>query len=196
MIEWCHSLENGILWPERVNDGSCGHKRDFALLHPLDHGGEVSPILGALLKVIENTSFAFVDFGQDETHVAGRGRVEIHRVRELWPLGHVIAQKSFLSGTVVRRLHPRPVALQEAVALRYLIGRGNNGEGNLNFVVIVHSWFSEFKSKRFHVEESSVNYTQTASSFFDGDGNGERIRGVIGLIQKLLALQRSTHHIN
>ena len=40
----------------------------------------VSPILVSLLKVIENTSFAFIDLAQDETRVAGRGRVEIHRV--------------------------------------------------------------------------------------------------------------------
>src|SRR6202011_5352487 len=91
-------------------------------------------------------SFAFIDLGQDETRVAGRGRVEIHRVRELRRLGHVVAQESFLSGTVVRRLHPRPVAVKEAVALRRLIGRGNDDERKLNLVVISHSWFSEFKS--------------------------------------------------
>jgi hypothetical protein len=98
--------------PERVNDGSCGHKRDFALLHPLEYGGEVSPTTPRLLPVIDNTSFAFIDLGQDETHVAGRGRVDIHRVRELRRLGHVVAQESFLSGAVVRRLHPRGVALK------------------------------------------------------------------------------------
>ena len=59
------------------------HHRDFALLHPLDEGRKVSPIFGALLKVIENTSFAFIDLGQDETRVVGRGRVGIHRVRKL-----------------------------------------------------------------------------------------------------------------
>ena len=64
-----------ILWPERVKDGSCGHKRDFALPKPLAYSGEVFPNHG-LLKVIENASFAFINLGQDETHVAGRGRVE------------------------------------------------------------------------------------------------------------------------
>jgi hypothetical protein len=134
---------NPLPSPERVNDGSCGHKRNFALLHPLAHRGEVSPTHG-LLKVIENTSFAFIDLSQDETHVASRGRGEIHRVRELRRLGHVVAQESFLSGTVVRGLHPNPVALKDAVALRRLIRRGNDDERKLNLVVIGHSWFSEF----------------------------------------------------
>jgi hypothetical protein len=49
--------------PERVNDGSCGHERDFALLHPLECGGEVSPTTPRLLPVIDNTSFAFIDLG-------------------------------------------------------------------------------------------------------------------------------------
>ena len=66
-----------------------------------------------------------------------------HRVRELRPLGHVVAQESFRPGTVVRRLHPRPVALKEAVALRRLIGRGNDDERKLNLVVVGHSRFSD-----------------------------------------------------
>jgi hypothetical protein len=81
--------------PERVKDGSCGHKRDFALLQPLDEGLRVFPILTSLLKVIDNTSFAFIDLVQDETRVVGWGRVGIHRVRELRTLGHVVAQESF-----------------------------------------------------------------------------------------------------
>jgi hypothetical protein len=134
---------NPLPSPERVNDGSCGHKRDFTLLHPLEHRGEVSPTLG-LFKVVENTSFAFIDLGQDETCIAGRGRVEIHRVREVRRLGHVVAQESFLSGTGVRSLHPRSVTFKDPVTLRDLIGRGNDDEGKLNLVVIAHSWFSEF----------------------------------------------------
>ena len=47
--------------PERINDGSCRRKRDFALLHPLAHGGEVSPTLFGLLEVIGNTSFALIE---------------------------------------------------------------------------------------------------------------------------------------
>jgi hypothetical protein len=47
---------NPLPSPERVDDGSCGHKRDFALLHPVAHRGEVSPTHG-LLKMIEDTSF-------------------------------------------------------------------------------------------------------------------------------------------
>jgi hypothetical protein len=108
--------------PERVKDGSCGHKRDFALLHPLAHGGEVSPIAHRLLEVIGDTSFAFTDLAQDETRVAGWRRAEIHRVGELRPLRHVVAQESFRAVTVVRRLHPGTVALKEAVALRRVIG--------------------------------------------------------------------------
>src|SRR5262249_16960721 len=80
-------------WPERVEDGSCGHKRDFALLQPLDERLNVFPILTSLLKVIENTSAGFIDLAQDETRVAGWGRVGIRRVRELRTLGHVVAQR-------------------------------------------------------------------------------------------------------
>src|SRR5262249_40025373 len=127
---------NPLPSPERVKDGSCGHNRDFALLQPRAKRGVVSPILICLLNVIENTSFAFIDLGQDETRVAGRSRVEIPRVREFGPLGHVVAQESFLSGTVVRRLHPGSVTLKETVTLRRLIGRGNDDEGKLNLVVI------------------------------------------------------------
>jgi hypothetical protein len=86
--------------PERVEDGSCGHKRDFALLQPLAKRVGVSPILISLLKVIENTSFAFINLAQDETRVAGRSRAGIHRVRQLRRLGHIVAQESFLSGAV------------------------------------------------------------------------------------------------
>src|SRR6476620_4672711 len=68
--------------PERVKNGSRGYKRDFALIQPLVTSGKVSPILLGLLNVIENTSFAFIDLSQDETRVAGRGRVEIRRVRK------------------------------------------------------------------------------------------------------------------
>src|SRR6476619_4380746 len=75
--------------PDRVKNGSRGHKRDFALIQPLVKSGKVSPILVGLLNVIENTSFAFIDLSQDETRVAGRGRVEIRRVRQLLHLGHV-----------------------------------------------------------------------------------------------------------
>ena len=112
--------------PERVNDGSCRHNCDFALLQPLAKPVVVSPILICLLKVIKNASCAFIDLAQDETRVAGRSRVEIRRVRALLLLGDVVAQQSFLPGTVVRRLHPKPVALEEAVTLRRLIGRGND----------------------------------------------------------------------
>jgi hypothetical protein len=106
----------------------------------------VSPILICLLKVIKNASCAFIDLAQDETRVAGRSRVEIRRVRALLFLGHVVAQQSFLPGTVVRRLHPSRVALEEAVTLRRLIGRGNDDEGKLSLVVVGHSRFSEFRS--------------------------------------------------
>jgi hypothetical protein len=134
---------NPLPSPERIKDGTCGHTRDFALLRPLERSGEVSPTRIGLLPVIENTSSAFIDLAQDETRVAGRGRVGIHR-RKLRTLGHVIAQESFLSGTVVCRLHPRPVTLKDAVTLRYLIGWGNNDEDKLNLVVVGHSRFSEF----------------------------------------------------
>ena len=64
--------------------------------------GEVSPTLVGLLEVIGNTSYALIDLSQDEAHVAGRGRVEIHRVRELRPLTYVVAQESFRPAAVVR----------------------------------------------------------------------------------------------
>jgi hypothetical protein len=130
---------NPLSSPERVKNGSRGHKRDFALIQPLVKSGKVSPILVGLLKVIENTSFAFIDLSQDETRVAGRGRVEIRWVRKLLHLGHVVAQKSFLPATVVGRLHPSPVALKETVALCRLIGRGSDDECKLNLVVVGHS---------------------------------------------------------
>jgi hypothetical protein len=101
--------------PERVKDRSWGGKRDFALLRPRARGGEVYPTLVGLLEVIGSTSFAFIDLGQDETRVAGRSRVEIHRIREFGSLGHVVAQKSFLPATVVGGHHPSPVAPKEAV---------------------------------------------------------------------------------
>ena len=41
----------------------------------LPHGGEVSPTLRRLLEVIDNTSFAFIDLGQDEARVSCRSRV-------------------------------------------------------------------------------------------------------------------------
>jgi hypothetical protein len=129
--------------PERVKDGSCGHGCDFALLHPVAKRVVVSPILICLLKVIENAIFAFIDLSQDKTRVAGRGRVEIPRVRKLLHLGHVVAQESFRPVTVVRRLHPSPVALEEAVTLRRLIGRGNDDDGKLSLVVVFPSRFSE-----------------------------------------------------
>ena len=78
----------------------------------LPMAGKSTQLPVRLLEVIGNTSFALIDLGQDETRVAGRGRVEIHRVRELRPLGHVVAQESFLPAAVVRSLHPRPVALE------------------------------------------------------------------------------------
>ena len=81
--------------PERVKNGSCGHKRDFALLQPLDEGLNVFPILISLLKVIENTSVAFIDLAQDETRVVGRSRAGIHRIRELRALGHVVVRRAF-----------------------------------------------------------------------------------------------------
>jgi hypothetical protein len=130
--------------PERVKDGSCGHPRGFALIQPLAKRIVVCPILICLLNVIENTSFTFIDLSQDETCVAGRSRVEIPR--KLLHLGHVVTQESFLPTTVVRRLHPNPVALEEAVTLRRLIGRGNDDRRKLNLVVVFHSRFSEFKS--------------------------------------------------
>ena len=105
----------------------------------------ISPILICLLKVIENAIFAFIDLAQDETRVAGRSRVEIARVRALLLLGHVVAQQSFLPTTVVRRLHPSPVALEETVTLRRLIGRGNDDDCKLNLVVVGDSRFSELK---------------------------------------------------
>jgi hypothetical protein len=86
------------------------------------------------------------------------GRVEIHRVRELGSLGHVVAQESFLPATVVRRLHPSPVAFEEAVALRHLIGRSNDDECKLNFVVVGHSRFSGFKSSAGRTPTSSVRW--------------------------------------
>ena len=137
---------NRPLSPERVKDGTCGYKRDFALLHPLAERREVSPTLMCLLHVIENTSFGFIDLSQDKTRVAGRGRVEIPRVRKLPRLGYVVAQESFLSGTIVRRFHPRSVHLKDPVSLRLLIGRGNDEECKLKLVMIGHSRFYEFKS--------------------------------------------------
>ena len=107
--------------------------------------GKSPPTLVGLLKVIENTSFAFIDLAQDETRVAGWGRVGIHRIRELRPLGQVVAQESFLPATVVRRLHPSPVAFKDAVNFRHLIGWGNDDERKLNFVVVGQSRFSGFK---------------------------------------------------
>ena len=86
---------NPLPSPERIKDGSCGHKREFALLQPLTKRVNVSPILICLLKVIENTSFAFIDLAQDKTRVAGRSRVEIPRVREFRTLGHIVAKESF-----------------------------------------------------------------------------------------------------
>jgi hypothetical protein len=41
------------------------------------------------------TSLGFIDLGQDEARVSCRCRVEIHRVRELRCLGHVVAQENF-----------------------------------------------------------------------------------------------------
>jgi hypothetical protein len=35
------------------------------------------------------------------------------------------------------------MALKEAVALRHLIGRGNDDERKLNLAVVGHNWFSE-----------------------------------------------------
>ena len=58
------------------------------------------------------------------------------------PRGHVVAQESFLPGSIVRGLHPRSVAPKEAVALRRVIGRGNDDERKLNLVVVGHSRFS------------------------------------------------------
>ena len=66
------------------------------------------------------------------------GRVEIHWIRKLRPLGHVVAQKSLLPGPVVRSLHPRRVAPKDAVALRHLFGRGNDDDRKLNLVVVGH----------------------------------------------------------
>src|SRR4029077_16929639 len=116
--------------------------RDLALLQPLDKGLNVFPILASLLKVIDNTSVGFIDFAQDETRVAGRGRVGIRLVRELRTLGHVVAQESFLPITVVRSLHPSPVTFKDAITLRHLIGRGNENAYKLSLVVVGHSWFS------------------------------------------------------
>jgi hypothetical protein len=116
---------NPLPLPERIKNGSCGHKRDFALLQPLDERLNVFPIFTSLLKVIENTSSGFIDLAQDETRVVGWGRVGVRRVRELRTFGHVIAQESFLPITVARSLHPNPVTLKDAITLRYLIGRGN-----------------------------------------------------------------------
>ena len=77
---------NPLPSPERVNDGSSGNSHDFAFLHHLARSGEVCPTRIGLLKVIENTSFAFINLAQDETRVAGRGRGGVQRVRELGPL--------------------------------------------------------------------------------------------------------------
>jgi hypothetical protein len=120
--QWQTKEWNPLSSPERVNDRSSEGNCDFALLQPLEKRLDVSPILIRLLKVIENTSSAFIDLAQDETRVAGWGRVGIRRVRELGPLGHVVAQESFLPITVVRSLHPRPVAFKDAITLRHLIG--------------------------------------------------------------------------
>ena len=108
--------------------------------------------------MIENTSLAFIDLAQDETGVASRSRVGIHR-RKLRTLGHVIAQESFLSSTVVRGLHPSPVTFENSVTLRYLIWRGNNDEDKLNLVVIGRKLVFKIQIKRFNVEESSLSCT-------------------------------------
>jgi hypothetical protein len=140
----CRALVNQLPSPERVNDGSSGNSHDFAFLHHLARSGEVCPTRSRLLKAIENAGFTFVDLVQDETRVAGWRRVGIQRVRELRPFGYVVAQESFLPGMVgALALHPRPVALKNAVKLRHLIGWGKDEECNLNLVVIGHSWFSE-----------------------------------------------------
>jgi hypothetical protein len=62
------------------------------------------------------------------------------------PFGHVVAQESFLSGTVVRSLHPRSVTFKDAITLRHLIGRGNENAYKLSLSVVGQSRFSEFKS--------------------------------------------------
>jgi hypothetical protein len=46
-----------VLWPERVEDGSCAYKRDFALLQPIAERRPVFPTLMGLLPVIMNTSY-------------------------------------------------------------------------------------------------------------------------------------------
>ena len=74
---------NPLPSPERVEDGTHGHKDGFARLHPLEHRVDVFPILKALLHVVDKARFAFIDFVQDETGVAGRGRIHVHRVRKL-----------------------------------------------------------------------------------------------------------------
>ena len=56
--------------PERVKDGTPGHQSDFALLHPFEDRRKLFPIPIALLEVVDNTSFAFVDLAQDETRIA------------------------------------------------------------------------------------------------------------------------------
>jgi len=60
------ALVNPLSSPERVNDRSSEGNCDFALLQPLEKRLDVSPILICLLKVIENTSSAFIDLAQDE----------------------------------------------------------------------------------------------------------------------------------
>jgi hypothetical protein len=136
---WPCSFNRTFSSPERVKDGRCWHKCDFALLQPIDERLNVFPILTSLLKVIENSSAGFIDLAQDETRVACWGRAGINLVRELRTLGHVVAQESFLPFTVVRSLHPSPVTFKDAITLRHLIGRGNENAYKLNLVVIGHS---------------------------------------------------------
>jgi hypothetical protein len=71
--------------------------------------------------LVENNSSVFIDLTQEETRVSDWVRVG-PRVRELRPLGHVVAQESFLPITVVRSLHPRPMTFKDAITLRHLIG--------------------------------------------------------------------------
>ena len=56
------STANPAPSPQRVHDGSCRDKRDFALLHPLANRREVCPTRG-LLKMIGYTGLGFVNLG-------------------------------------------------------------------------------------------------------------------------------------
>jgi hypothetical protein len=92
-------------------------------------------------------------------------------------LGDVVAQESFLPAAVVRSLHPRSVAPKEAVALLRLIGRGNDDERKLNFVVVFHNRFSELTSAFALRKKKGSPTSETSERLRTGDGLVASIRG-------------------